>query len=161
MENIFKNPNRYGLGKNYASGLLGFIDGGGSDIVVKNLTVDGATVKGHHWVGTIVGYLTGKLEGCKVLNAAVECTHKNDEACGDKAGAVVGYINGTQGFISDCHAKNSTVKAGRDGGQVVGASKGSQVSDCTATSVTVSATDYCTDSNAGYNIRNEVIGRLL
>ena len=150
-----------GLGKNYASGLLGFIDGGGSDIVVKNLTVDGATVKGHHWVGTIVGYLTGKLEGCKVLNAAVECTHKNDEACGDKAGAVVGYINGTQGSISDCHAENSTVKAGRDGGQVVGASKESQVSGCTATSVTVSATDDCTDSSAGNNIRNEVIGRLL
>lgn len=150
-----------GLGKNYASGLLGFIDGGGSDIVVKNLTVDGATVKGHHWVGTIVGYLTGKVEGCKVLNAAVECTHKNDEACGDKAGAVVGYINGTQGSISDCHAGYSTVKAGRDGGQVVGASKESQVSGCTATSVTVSATDDCTDSSAGNNIRNEVIGRLL
>jgi hypothetical protein len=49
------------------------------------------------------------------------------------------------------------VKAGRDAGQIVGASKASYVSDCSATNVEVKATGDCT----GANIRNEVIGRIL
>lgn len=149
-------------GKNYASGLFGFLDAGSEDkVVAKDLTINGAIVKGHHWVGTIAGYLTGEVSNCKVMNADVECTHKNADACGDKAGTVIGYINGTQGIVKQCHAENSTVKAGRDAGQVVGAGKSSQVIECTATNVTVSATGDCTDGSAGKNINNSIIGREL
>ena len=140
-------------GKYYASGLFGFIDAGSATI--QNLTVDGATVNGSHWTGVIAGYLTGSVENCTVKNATVTCTHKNDDACGDKAGAVVGYIN--DGAVKNCEAENCTVNAGRDAGQIVGAAKTTQVENCTATSVTVSAIDGCT----GSNIRNEVIGRVL
>ena len=140
-------------GKHYASGLFGFIDAGSATI--KNLTVDGATVNGAHWTGVIAGYLTGTVENCTVKNATVTCTHKNDEACGDKAGAVVGYIN--EGTVKNCTAENCTVTAGRDAGQIVGAAKTTQVTNCTATHVTVSAGSGCT----GDNIRNEVIGRVL
>lgn len=140
-------------GKNYAAGLFGFIDAGAAEI--KNLTIDGATVNGHHWTGVINGYLTGKITNCTVKNATVICSHTNDDACGDKASTIVGYIN--SGKVSNCHAEKCVVKAGRDAGQIVGAAKAEYVENCTATNVTVSANGDCT----GANIRNEVIGRLL
>ena len=140
-------------GKYYASGLFGFIDA--ASATIKNLTVDGANVEGAHWTGVIAGYLTGTVENCTVKNATVTCAHKNNEACGDKAGAVVGYIN--SGTVKSCKAENSTVTAGRDAGQIVGAAKTTQVENCTATNVTVAAGGNCT----GANVRNEVIGRIL
>ena len=144
-------------GANYASGLFGFTDCG-TQGGIKNLTIDGATVKGSHWCGAVSGFVSGVVENCHVKNATVECTHANDEACGDKAGAVAGYINGTQGSLSGCTAENSTVKAGRDAGQVVGAAQPAQVVDCSATNVTVSATGDCPEEA---NIREAVIGREL
>lgn len=148
-------------GANYASGLFGFLDAGAATDVVKDLTINGVEVEGHHWAGAIAGYLTGKVSNCKVINATIKCTHLNSEACGDKAGVIVGYVNGTQGSISACHAENSTVTAGRDAGQIVGASKSSQVTDCTATNVVVSETGDCNDDSAGKNIANSIIGRVL
>ena len=60
-------------------------------------------------------------------------------------------------LVKDCTAKNSTVSAGRDAGQVVGAAKTDYVVNCSATNVTVTANGEGT----GKNIRNEVIGRVL
>ena len=139
-------------GANYASGLFGFIDAAGA--TVKDLTMDNANVTGSHWTGAIVGYLSGGISGCTVKNSSVVCTNKNSEANGDKAGLITGYINGTQGTVTNCTGSNSTVQAYRDAGQLVGAAKSTQVSGCTATNVTVTGT-------GGGNIRNEVIGRLL
>ena len=140
-------------GANYATGLFGFIDM--SSAVIKDLTVDHASVTGHHWVGVIVGYLTGSISGCTVTNSAVECTNANSEANGDKAGLITGYIN--SGTVSNCTGEESTVKAYRDAGQLVGASNPANVTGCTATNVTVSKTD----DSEGKNIRNEIIGREL
>ncbi|MEE1092543.1 MAG: DUF6562 domain-containing protein [Prevotella sp.] len=140
-------------GKNYAAGLFGFIDAGSAEI--KNLTIDGANVKGHHWTAALVGFLTGNVTNCHVKNANIVCTHANDDACGDKAGTIVGYVN--SGLISKSSATDCTVKAGRDAGQIVGASKTTYVSDCTATNVTVTANGDCT----GANINNTIIGRVL
>ena len=139
-------------GKNYASGLFGFIDA--ADAIIKNVKVDGATVVGHHWTGVIAGYLTGSVTGCTVKNATVQCTHKNNEACGDKAGVIVGYIN--KGLVTGNTAENCTVTAGRDAGQIVGTAKTAQAYGNTVNNVTVTATGDCT----GANIRNEEIGRL-
>ena len=139
-------------GEFYASGLFGFIDAAGA--TVKNLTMDHANVTGSHWTAAIVGYLSGEISGCTVTNSSVVCTNKNKEANGDKAGLITGYINGTQGTVTNCTGSNSTVQAYRDAGQLVGAAKSTQVSGCTATNVTVTGT-------GGGNIRNEVIGRLL
>ena len=144
------------VGASYAAGLFGFLDCGQTG-VIKNINVNGANIKGHHWTGVIAGYVSGTVENCHVSNAVVTCTHANDDACGDKAGVIAGYINGDQGTIKSCTAKDSTVTAGRDAGQIVGAAKASQVTGCSAESVTVSATGDCT----GANIKNEVIGRLM
>ena len=140
-------------GKNYASGLFGFIDA--ASATIKNLTIDNAKVVGHHWAGVIAGYLTGDIDNCHVINANVTCEHVNDEACGDKAGVIVGYINA--GTVKNCMATKCAVAAGRDAGQIVGAAKTDQVTNCSATNVTVTATEDCT----GENIRNDVIGRVL
>ena len=142
-------------GNNYAAGFFGFLDCGMTN-EIKNFTIKGAVVNGHHWTGAAAGYLSGSMVDVTVEDATITCTHANSEACGDKAGAVVGYINGTQGKMTNCVAKNSTVTAGRDAGQVVGTAGASQVVNCSADNVTVTAGGDCT----GANIRNEVIGRL-
>ena len=141
-------------GANYAVGLFGFIDA--ADAIIKNVNVDGADIAGHHWVGVIAGYLTGEIDNCHVTNAKVVNTHANNDACGDKAGIIVGTINGTQGTITNCSATNSTVSAGRDAGQIAGYAVASQVVNCTANNVTVTATEGCT----GANINEAIIGRV-
>ena len=142
----------YGEGANYAAGLFGFVDAGAA--VIKNLKVDNATVTGHHWTAVICGYLTGTIQNCHVTNSSVTCTHANNDACGDKAGMIVGYTN--QGSVKDCTAKDGTVTAGRDAGQIVGCNAaGVTVSGCSAENVNVSATGDCT----GANIKNDIVGR--
>lgn len=145
-----------GVGANYASGLFGFIDTGGATI--KDLTVDGATIDGRHWCGAIAGYMSGNghLQNCKVKNAAVTCSFANDDAGGDKAGAVIGY---SQSEIASCAAENCTVKAVRDAGQIVGAAPAANVTGCTATNVTVEA--ITGSSRSGEHISNDIIGRTL
>ena len=144
----------------YSTGLFGWLNAA----VVKNVKVDGATVKGNHNVAVIAGYLETAgctVENCQVSNTTVECYHANGDACGDKAAIVVGHAGNDGVAVKNCTAKNSTVKAGRDAGQIVGAGKSANVTGCSASNVTVSKLDGCTDSGAGKNIRNEVIGRLL
>ena len=143
-------------GKYYSSGLFGWLNAA----KVKNVTVNGATVKGNHNVGVIAGYLETAgctIENCHVIGAAVECHHANDDACGDKCGGVVGHAGNADVAVKDCTVADSTVKAGRDAGQVVGAALAVNVTGCSATNVTVSANGEC----SGANVRNEVIGRLL
>ncbi len=146
-------------GGTYSSGLFGWIERHGSDenylMAVKNVNVDGATVTGHHNVAVIAGYLIGTIDNCHVTNATVSCTHANDDACGDKAGVIVGIAAEAKALIKDCSATDCTVTAGRDAGQIVGACIVGKVENCTATDVTVSATGDCT----GANINNDVIGR--
>ncbi len=146
-------------GATYSSGLFGWIERKGSDadylMAVKNLNVEGATVKGHHNVAVIAGYLIGTIENCHVTGAAIECTHANNEACGDKAGVIAGIAAETNALIKDCSASESTVKAGRDAGQIVGACIVGKVENCTATNVAVSATGDCT----GASVENALIGR--
>lgn len=141
-------------GKNYAAGFFGFIDA--ADVTIRNVNFDKATVNGHHWTGVVAGYLTGNIDNCNVTNSTVTCTHANDDACGDKAGAVVGYVN--SGLVNNCSVSDTTVSAGRDAGQVVGASKTTYVANCTATNVTVAATGDC---NRQDNINNAIIGRVM
>lgn len=137
--------------ENCSSGLFGWLMG-----KVLNVNVEGAEVKGHHYVGTIAGYMeNGSIENCKVNNAKLSCTSVNGDANGDKCGGIIGYLNASS--ITNCTVTNSTIDAGRDAGQVVGASKPASVTGCSATNVTVTANGTST----GANIRNEVIGREL
>ena len=147
-------------GKHYSSGLFGWVEshtaGHGH---IKNVKISGATIVGHHNCGALVGYITQEtalVENCHVTGATVTCTKANDDADGDKAGALIG--NATVATpVKDCTAANSTVSAGRDAGQVIGAGREANLTGCSATNVTVSANG----TGTGANVRNEVIGRLL
>ena len=147
-------------GEHYSSGLFGWVEshtaGHGH---LKNVKIEGATINGHHNCGALVGYITQEtalVENCHVTGATVTCTKANNDADGDKAGALIG--NATVATpVNNCTAANSTVSAGRDAGQVIGAGKAANVTGCSATDVAVSANG----TGTGANIRNEVIGRLL
>ena len=102
----------------YASaGLFGWVDAAGATI--KNVKVDGATVKGSHWTGVIAGYFTGRIENCTVTNATVEGFNVNDEANGDKVGGIVGYLN-EHSELNNNTVSNSTIKGNRDIGGIAG-----------------------------------------
>ncbi len=151
------NINNIDESANCATGLFGWIESHGDEgVTVKNLTIDGATVKGHHYVGVIVGYVYGTIENCHVNNATVECTSANADANGDKAGLIAGYV-GEDASITGCTGADSAISAGRDAGQIVGAAKPACVTGCSATNVTVTANGTST----GANIREAVIGRVL
>ena len=138
-----------------STGLFGWAESG---VTIQNVKVDGATVKGNHNVATLVGYTySAKIINCHVSNTTVVCTHANGDACGDKAGAIVGYA-GPNAVITNCSASISTIVGGRDAGQVVGAGYSACVSGCSATEVSVSAGGDC---NKEGNINNDIIGRLL
>lgn len=140
--------------EHYASGLFGWIEGKAK---IRNLTLDQASVEGHHYVGGIAGYCYGVIENCHVTNSKFVCTHANDDADGDKCGAIVGYLGEATSAVRNCTVSDTTISAGRDAGQVVGAGVSSVVTGCTATNVTVTANG----TSNGNNIRNEVVGRIL
>ncbi len=141
-------------GDYYSSGLFGWLEQ--SAPAIKNLTIDGAYVKGHHNVAVIAGYAYGTIENCTVKNATVSCTYANSEANGDKCGAIAGYI-GEDATVKNCSAENVAIDAGRDAGQLVGAAKAACVVGGSATNVTVVANGTST----GANINEALIGRVL
>ena len=147
------------VGSHYSSALFGWLEGHNEAIAIKNLYVDGAKVTGHHNCAAVIGYMTGSVvaENIHVKNAAISCTMANSEANGDKAGVVIGNGTAQPKYISNCTATDSSVSAGRDAGQIVGAAKESKVTDCAAYNVSVKANGTST----GANVRNDVIGRLL
>jgi len=141
-----------------AATYVGFFTQLGPDATVKNLTIDGASVNGNHFVGAITGYTQGAITGCTVKNATINCTvfkDANDAIVedGDDAGAVTGMV-GEDGSVSNCKAENCTINAAKDAGQVVGTAKESQVTMCSVDNVTV--------VGAGTKNRNNtIIGRNL
>ena len=147
-------------GAYYSSGLFGWVEthseGKGH---LKNVKINGANVVGHHNCGALVGYITEKhalVENCHVANATISCTYANGDADGDKAGALIGNATNAT-LVNGCTATDSTISAGRDSGQLIGAAKEANVTNCSATNVTVTANG----TGTGKNIRNEVVGRAL
>ena len=140
-------------GQHFATGFFGFIDAGGQTI--KDVTFDHATVEGHHWVGVVAGYMSGKVENVVVKNSTVTSTYKNGEADGDKAGAIAGYLNQAGSVITGCTVDNCVVSGVRDCGGIVGYSvAGSTTSSNTVTDTTVY---YSTDNDA--QIGGEIMGK--
>ena len=141
-------------GEHYSSGLFGWSEAGAQ---IKNVKIEGATIKGNHNVAVIVGYTySDKITNCHVTNAVVVCAHANNDACGDKAGIVGGYV-GDEACVTNCSATDCTVTAGRDAGQLIGCGYNVSLSNCSADNVTVTAGGDCT----GNNINEALIGRVM
>ena len=147
-------------GGHYSSGLFGWVESHSANHgIIKNVKINGATVKGHHNCGALVGYITAEnalVENCHVTGASISCTNANADANGDKAGALIGNAT-VATTVKGCTAANSTVSAGRDAGQVIGAGRSANVTGCSATNVTVTANG----TGTGNNIKEAVIGREL
>lgn len=142
------------LNTDYCTGLFGAL---GLNGTIKNVKIVNANIESSHWAGALVGYIyRGTVENCEVENATINCVKLDDVHNGDKAGALVGYANDdSASLIKNCKASNSTVTAGRDAGQIVGAAKVDNVTDCTVDNVKVSANGTST----GANINDEPVGR--
>lgn len=97
---------------------------------VKDLTFLNPIVKGHHWVGVVVGLTQDGcpqfgIENITVENATVTVTPWLKDGSyddGDKAGVIMGYFPAAGGdaAIRNCTVRNSTVTAFRDLGSIVG-----------------------------------------
>lgn len=138
-------------------GLFGLI----GSATVKNVKIDGAVIEGNHYTSALVGYSSsGKILDCRVINANVNCVYLNEEESGDKAGAICGLATGS---IERCSAENSTIKADRDAGQLIGHNMGASVTGCTATQVSV-LWNHSSEGVEGYtrggeNIKEELVGK--
>ncbi len=100
------------------SGLFGWIDAGKATI--KNVNINGATVKGSHWTGALVGYMTGSVINCSVSNSTVTCYNVNDDANGDKVGGLIGFVNSGSIEVSGNTVSNVIISGYRDVAGLVG-----------------------------------------
>jgi len=135
----------------------------GSGLTVKNLTVDGATVKGVGRIAVLVGHgMCATVENCTVKNATVTAVVTNNDD-GDKAGAIVGYLSGEpNASVTGCTVENVTVTGYRDIGALVGYAGGTAtisgniVTDCVV--VNDRANNYKNyTADADYDV-NEICG---
>ena len=93
--------------------------------IIKNLTVDNATVTGVNHVGAIVGHgMVTTIDKCKVTNSNITtAVRKNAQGNwddGDKAGAIIGWTNEGKCNITNCTVESCTITGYRDFGGVVG-----------------------------------------
>lgn len=151
-------------GENYSSGLFGWVETHTEGLgILKGVKIAGATIKGHHNCGALVGYITEKyavVENCEVSGATITCTTAKTESDnyphGDKAGALIGNATNAT-TVKDCKATDSNISAGCDAGWLIGAAKESNVTGCSATGCTVTNNSTCDGEDMG----NRLIGRSL
>lgn len=118
ISNLYVN-NSTDTNKYSTAGLFGWIDKAGATI--QNVKVDGATIKGSHWIGVIAGYMSGKIIGCTVTNSVVEGYNVNDDANGDKVGGIVGYVNDQSYGLENNEVKDCTISGNREVAGIAGA----------------------------------------
>ena len=129
----------------YSTGFFGLLKG-----TVKNLNVELTNINGCQNVGVIAGSVEsskGIIENCHVTNATITCTNAN-------AGVIIGCADNYVS-VTKCTAKDSSVSAGSNAGQIVGAAFAANVTECSATDVTVTIND----TDTGENINQEEIGK--
>ena len=133
-----------------AAGLFGCMYGKVQDLTVKN-----ATVNGNHWAGVIAGYSTANnmtISNCHVSDSSVTITpelvdDKYDN--GDKAGGIIGYcVYGDT--VTGCSVTNTTIKAYRDIGGIVGCALGEASTKANITNNKVENVTLIQDSTNGY-----------
>ena len=137
------------------------------DAEIKNLNVDRANVRGNHYVAAVAGFsVDSNITNCHVQNAEINCVYSNADESGDKASTVVGHfakglLEGSSATISNCSADDSTVKADRDAGQVVGClANGATSTENNADQVVVSWNQSGSTEKSNDNINNTIVGRV-
>lgn len=144
-----------------SAGLFGSITG-----KVRNLKLENVTVSSSHYAGAIVGY-SSKGVGMEISNChvnggtivsspeAVNGGHDN----GDKVGGIIGYTDAGN-VVKGCSVSNITVSGYRDIGGIAGGSA-ANVSNCTATAVTIVQDNTNAYKNERITTYKSIIGRDL
>ena len=112
---------------------------------IKNLTIGNATINTHHFAGAILAW--GQQDSghdldiinCHVKNSIITVTPYGSEGNydnGDKAGAIVGYLN--RGTLTQCTVDGVTITAFRDLGGIVGCVGSDSYGVATITNNTIS-----------------------
>jgi hypothetical protein len=147
---------------------VGFFGGVNSTATIKNVTFDNANVSGTHYVAVVLAgewneKANATIDNCHVINSTVVCDTDANNDNGDKVGGICGYAVSLN--ITNCSVKDTTIKAYRDFGGILGCSNGSAVfvSGNTVENVTlvidndVNYKNYTTD--AEHNA-NSIVGRM-
>ena len=102
-------------------GLVGYANGA----VIQNVTVQDAALKGHYYIGTVCGYITGgTITNCHAVNTAIG---GNTE--GRYYGGIAGYITGKTN-VTGCTNSDSTVNGGYYLGGIAGYAADTTVQCC-------------------------------
>ena len=135
------------------AGLFGYIYAA----TIKNVTIESANIKSNHYAGGVVGWVLNTrgniqvpfiMENCHVKNSTIASTPElvdGEWDNGDKVGGLVGYACfGSTDYpanegakISNCSVKNSTVKAYRDFGGLIGYASYVAIENCVVSNVTL------------------------
>ena len=109
-------------GRYATAGLIGSVTG---TCVIKNLKINGANVTSEHFAGAIVAYFadgTLTIDNCHVTGATITstpCLYANGNYDdGNQAGGIAGNVGNAT--ITNCSTENSTIKAYRDCGGIIG-----------------------------------------
>lgn len=144
-----------------SAGLFGSITG-----KVRNLKLENVNVSSSHYAGAIVGYSSAnvgmEISNCHVNGGtivsspeAVNGGHNN----GDKVGGIIGYTVAGD-VVKGCSVSNITVSGYRDIGGIAGGSA-ANVSNCTATAVTIVQDNTDAYKNERITTYKSIIGRDL
>lgn len=102
-------------------GLVGYANGA----VIQNVTVQDAALKGHYYIGTVCGCITGgTITNCHAVNTAIG---GNTE--GRYYGGIAGYITGKTN-VTGCTNSDSTVNGGYYLGGIAGYAADTTVQRC-------------------------------
>jgi hypothetical protein len=130
------------------AGLFGYVYGA----TIKNLTINNAELNSNHYAGGVVAWVLNNkgniqvpfvMENCHVKNSTITSTPEEVDGewdNGDKIGGLAGYalFEGNDGaVIKDCSVENTTIKAYRDFGGLLGYAKGVALENCTVKDVTL------------------------
>ena len=133
------------------AGLFGYLYAA----TIKNVTIESATINSNHFAGGIVAWVLNTkgniqvpmvIENCHVKNSVIASTPEEVNGewdNGDKVGGLVGYAcfgDGTYqpnegAKISGCSVENTTVKAYRDFGGLIGYAQYATIENCSAINV--------------------------
>ena len=136
--------------------------------IIKNITIDNATVSGVNQVGALVGRgMVTTVENCTVKNSKITTSiHKNDKGNdddGDKAGAIIGWTDEGICNIKNCTVDNCVITGYRDIAGLVGY-YGTTGGVGTVTGNTVTNTQVIQNLEKGYEEStpttvHEIVGR--
>ncbi|MGN0309017.1 MAG: fimbrillin family protein [Bacteroides sp.] len=129
---------------------IGFFAAVYGESTVKNITLDGVTIKpsagtSPKWVGSLVGLSYGKVTNytnCTAKNVEIFCSGSSAL----RVGGLIGYIeryqwvaNVATAVLDNCHVENASIAASYSYGGLVGSLYDSAIfKDCSTSSITLS-----------------------